>query len=172
MGLLGKKATSEEKEESTKRFYALLKALLDEIITYSQKSRHVKIPSNATFGLVYEERDSLMFTGVDKKSGKKLYLYNVRLIGKMFEEKREAMLQDDTTSTLFSWIGDVCSIYISPFVYEYVVNVQHRGEGAAHRTTRQIVKGFLDKLTGDPDLNHVLDPLRSAATQSAEETKV
>ncbi|HZT34372.1 MAG TPA: hypothetical protein VFA15_00520, partial [Nitrososphaera sp.] len=122
MGLLGKKADSAEKQESTRRFYALLKALMDELFEYSQKSRHVKIPSNASFGLVYDDRDSLMFTGVDKNTGKKLYLYNVRLIGRMFEEKRQAILEDETTSTLFGWIGDVCSIYVSPFVYEYVVN--------------------------------------------------
>jgi hypothetical protein len=105
-----------------------------------------------------------MFTGTDRKSGKKVYLYNVRIIGRMFEEKREAMLQDNTTNTLFSWMGDVCTIFVSPFVYEYVVNVQHRGQGAADRTTRQIVKGFIEKLVSDPELKHVLDIIRVEVT--------
>ena len=47
----------------------------------------------------------------------------------MFEERREQMLEDSTTNTLFGWIADLCSLYIGPFVYEYVVNTQHRGEG-------------------------------------------
>jgi hypothetical protein len=38
--------------------------------------------------------------------------------------------------------------------------VQHRGEGTAERTTRQIVRGFLDKLTSDPELKYVLDTIR------------
>jgi hypothetical protein len=91
-----------------------------------------------------------------------MYLYNVRIIGRMFEEKREQMLADQTTQTLFSWIADVCSIYISPFVYDYVVNVQHRGEGTAERTTRQIVRSFLDKLTSEPELKYVLDMIRDS----------
>ncbi|MEO9321726.1 MAG: hypothetical protein ABI361_13750 [Nitrososphaera sp.] len=160
VGLLGKRPSAQEKEEGTKRFYALLKALMDEVFAYSQKSRHVKIPSSASFGLVYDERESILFTGIDKNTGKKLHLYNVRIIGRMFEEKRQAILEDQTTTSLLSWVADVCSIYISPFVYEYVVNVQHRGEGAAQRTTRQIVKGFMEKLTSDPELEHVLDNLK------------
>ena len=94
-----------------------------------------------------------------------MYLYNVRIIGKMFEEKRQAMLEDTTANTLFEWIGDVCTIFVRPFVYEHVVNVQHRGEGAAERTARQIVKGFLEKLVSDPELKYVLDTIRQEPTQ-------
>lgn len=157
---VGKK---EDKEKSVERFYALLKALMDELFEYAPKSKHVKMPYNVSFGLIYDEKNAVLFTGADQKTGKKMYLYNVRVIGRMFEEKREKMLQDKTTETLFSWIADVCSIYIGPFVYDYVVNVQHRGEGAAERTTRQIVSGFLDKLTSDPDLKYVLDTIRDPA---------
>jgi hypothetical protein len=82
----------------------------------------------------------------------------------MFEERREQMLNDNTTNTLFSWIGDVCSLYIRRFVYEYVVNIQHRGEGAADRTTRQIVRGFIDKLLNEPELKYVLDNMREDDT--------
>jgi hypothetical protein len=96
-----------------------------------------------------------------------LYLYNTRIIGKMFEERREQMLNDNTTNTLFSWIGDVCSLYIRPFVYEYVVNIQHRGEGAADRTTRQIVRGFMDKLLNEPELKYVLDNIREDDTDKS-----
>ena len=165
VGLLKKKESDEEKKKSVERFYALLKALMDELFDYAPKSKHVKMPYNVSFGLIYDERNSVLFTGSDQKTGKKMYLYNVRVIGRMFEEKRQAMLEDKTTDTLFGWIADVCSLYISPFVYEYVVNVQHRGEGAAERTTRQIVRGFLDKLTSDPSLAHVLDTIREAPAE-------
>ena len=138
----------------------LLKALMDELFEYSSTSKHVKMPFNVSFGLIYDNRDSLLFTGIDQKTGKKMYLYNVRIIGMMFEERRQKMIEDKTTDSLFSWIGDVCSVYISPFVYEHVVNIQHRGEGAAERTTRQIVRGFLDKLTNNPELKYVLDIIR------------
>ncbi len=157
---MGKK---EDKEKSVERFYALLKALMDELFEYAPKSKHVKMPYNVSFGLIYDEKNAVLFTGADQKTGKKIYLYNVRVIGRMFEEKREKMLQDKTTETLFSWIADVCSIYIGQFVYDYVVNVQHRGEGATERTTRQIVRGFLDKLTSDPELKYVLDTIRDPA---------
>jgi hypothetical protein len=137
---------------------------MDELFEHAQKNKHVKMPRNVSFGLIYDERDAVLFTGVEKGTGKKMYLYNVRVIGKAFEEKRQRMLEDQTTETLFSWIADVCSIYISPFVHEYVVNVQHRGEGTAERTTRQIVRSFLDRLASEPELKHVLDLLREPAT--------
>jgi hypothetical protein len=158
------KKDDEEKQKNVQRFYLLLTALMNELFEYAQKSKHVKIPNNVSFGLVYDDRDAVLFTGKDKQTGKKTYLYNVRIIGKMFEEKRECMLQDETTASLFSWIADVCTIYINPFVYDYVVNVQHRGEGTAERTTRQIVRGFLDKLASDPDLKYVLDTISQPAT--------
>lgn len=159
------KKKDEEKQKSVERFYALLKALMDELFEYAPKSKHVKMPYNVSFGLIYEARDGIMFTGTDKKTGKKMYLYNVRIFGRMFEEKREAMLKDETADTLFGWIGEVCTIFVSPFVYEYVVNVQHRGQAAADRTSRQIVKGFLEKLVSDPELKHVLDTIRAEPTQ-------
>lgn len=160
---MGLKKKDEEKQKSVERFYALLKALMDELFDYAPKSKHVKMPYNVSYGLIYDDRDSVLFTGADQKTGKKMYLYNVRVIGRIFEQKRQAMIEDKTTETLFSWIADVCSLYVSPFVYDYVVNVQHRGEGAAERTTRQIVRGFLDKLTSDPELKYVLDTIRDPA---------
>jgi hypothetical protein len=150
----------DEKQRNTERFYALLKALMDELFEHAGKSKHVKMPFNASFGLVHDDRDSVLLTGIEEKTGKKMYLYNVRIIGKMFEDKRQRMIEDKTTVTLFTWIADVCSIYISPFVYDHVVNTQHRGQGAAERTTRQLVRGFLDRLTSDPDLKYVLDNIR------------
>ncbi|UVS68582.1 hypothetical protein [Nitrososphaera viennensis] len=172
MGILKKREEDkQEKQKAVERFYALLKALMDELFEHAQKSRHVKMPKNVSFGLIYDQRDNILFTGSDSKTGKKMYLYNVRVIGKMFEEKREQMLADQTTQTLFSWIADVCSIYISPFVYEYVVNVQHRGEGTAERTTRQIVRSFLDKLTSEPELKYVLDTIRDDSQKKEGEEK-
>ena len=162
--MFGKKENKEEREEikknHAKRFYLLLSTLMNELFEYAPKSGHVKMPYNVSFGLIHDKTDSVLLKGIDQKTGKTLYLYNTRIIGKMFEERREHMLNDSTTNTLFSWIGDVCSLYIRPFVYEYVVNVQHRGEGAAERTTRQIVRGFMDKLLSEPELKYVLDNMR------------
>ncbi|MGH9993001.1 MAG: hypothetical protein ACREBU_04680 [Nitrososphaera sp.] len=160
MGPHSGKKKNDEKQKSVERFYRLLKALMDELFEYAPKSKHVKMPYNVSFGLIYDNRDSVLFTGVEQKTGKKMYLYNVRVIGRMFEEKKQAMIEDKTTDTLFGWISDVCSVYITPFVYDYVVNVQHRGQGAADRTTRQIVKGFIEKLANDPELKYVLDTIR------------
>jgi hypothetical protein len=155
-----KEGEEEIKRKHVKRFYLLLSTLMNELFEYAPKSGHVKMPYNVSFGLIHDKRDSVLLKGIDQKTGKTLYLYNARVIGKMFEERREQMLNDNTTNTLFSWIGDVCSLYIRPFVYEYVINIQHRGEGAAERTTRQIVRRFMDKLLNEPELKYVLDNMR------------
>jgi hypothetical protein len=122
---------------------------------------------NVSFGLIYDKTDSVLLNGIDQKTGKTSYLYNTRIIGRMFEERREQMLNDNTTNTLFGWIGNVCSLYIRPFVYEYVINIQHRGQGAAERTTRQIVRGFMDKLLNEPELKYVLDNIREDDTDKS-----
>lgn len=170
VGPFSNKKKDEEKQKNVERFYALLKALMDELFDYAPKSKHVKMPYNVSYGLIYDDRDSVLFTGADKNTGKKMYLYNVRVIGRMFEEKRQAMIEDKTAETLFGWIADVCSLYISPFVYDYVVDVQHRGQGAADRTTRQIIKGFLEKLASDPELKYVLDTIREPALEPKPES--
>lgn len=148
-----------EKERQLKQFYMLLKAIMDELFRYT-RSRHIKIP-DASFGLVYEEKESILFTGLDSKTGKRIYLYNVRLIGKSFEEKKEKMLSEKTPETFLSWIGELCTTFLSPFVYNYVVKEQHRGEGTSERITRQIVRAFMNKLLNDPELMHVLDIVRT-----------
>ena len=150
----------DEKQRQVERFYILLRTLMDELFEYAPKSGHVKMPFNVSFGLIHDQRDSILLSGIDQKTGKKMYLYNVRLIGQMFEDKREQMIADKTADTLFSWIGDVCSLYVRPFVYDYVVNTQHRGKGVPDRTTRQIVRGFLNKLVKDPELKYVLNTIR------------
>jgi hypothetical protein len=150
----------DEKQRQIERFYILLKALMDELFEYARKSGHVKMPFNVSFGLIHDKRDSILLTGIDQRTGKKMYLYNVRIIGPMFENKREQMITDKSADTLFTWIADVCSLYLRPFVYEYVVNTQHRGKGAADRTTRQIVRGFLNRLINDPELKYVLDTIK------------
>ena len=132
---------------------------MDELFRYT-RSRHIKIP-DASFGLVYEEKDSILFTGHDSKTGKRIYLYNVRLIGKSFEEKKEKMLSEKAPETFLSWIGELCSTFLSPFVFNYVVKEQHRGEGTSERITRQIVRGFMNKLLNDPELSYVLDIVRT-----------
>jgi len=162
LGLFSKRNSNkdDEQQRQIERFYILLKALMDELFEYAPKSGHVKMPFNVSFGLIYDKRDSILLTGIDQSTGKKMYLYNVRIIGQMFEDKREQMITDKTADTLFSWIADVCSLYVRPFVYEYVVNTQHRGKGAADRTTRQIVRGFLNRLVNDPELKYVLDTIK------------
>ena len=129
-------------------------------VEYSSNSKHIKMPYVVSFGLIYNHRDSLLFTGFDQKNRAKMCLYNVRVIGRMFEEKRQKMPEDKTIETLFSWISEVCSLYISSFVNAHVINAQHRDEGAAERTTRQIVRGFWDRLTSAPELKYVLDSIR------------
>ncbi|HZC20250.1 MAG TPA: hypothetical protein VE223_01255 [Nitrososphaeraceae archaeon] len=161
--MFGKGKNKEEQEEKRKhveRFYILLSSLMNELLEYAAKFGHVKMPYNVSFGLIHDKRDSVLLKGIDQKTGKKMYLYNTRIIAKMFEERREQILKDNTTNTLFGWVSDVCSLYIRPFVYEYVVEMQHRGEGAAERTTRQIVRGFIDKLHNDPELKYVLDNMK------------
>jgi len=150
----------DEKQRQVERFYILLRTLMDELFEYAPKSGHVKMPFNVSFGLIHDQRDSILLSGIEQKTGKKTYLYNVRIFGQMFEDKREQMIADKTADTLFSWIGDVCSLYVRPFVYDYVVNTQHRGKGAADRTTRQIVRGFLNKLVNDPELKYVLNTIK------------
>ena len=158
----GKNKEEEIKRRQVKRFYLLLTTLMNELFEYAPKSGHMKMPYNVSFGLIHDKRDSILLKGTDQNTGKTFYLYNTRIIGQMFEGRREQMLNDNTTNTLFSWIGDVCSLYIRPFVYEHVVNTQHRGQGAAERTTRQIVRGFMDKLLNEPELKYVLDNIREA----------
>ena len=153
-----------EKERQVKQFYMLLKTIMDELFSYT-RSRHIKIP-DASFGLVYEEKDSILFTSLDSKTGKRIYLYNVRLIAKSFEEKREKMLSEKTPDTLLNWIGELCFTFVSPFVYNYVVKEQHRGEGTSERITRQIVRGFMNKLLNDPELSHVLDIVKTRQPDS------
>jgi hypothetical protein len=162
-----KEEQEEVKRKHVERFYILLSSLMNELFVYAPKSGHVKMPYNVSFGLIHDKRDSVLLKGIDQKTGKKMYLYNTRIIGKMFEERREQMLKDNTTNTLFGWISDVCSLYIRPFVYEYVVEMQHRGEGAAERTTRQIVRGFIDKLLNDPELKYVLDNMKESDTNKS-----
>ena len=142
----------QEKQKQAKRFYTLLQLLMNELFEYASKNGHVKMPHSVSFGLVHDKRDSILLTGLDQKTGKKIYLYNLRIIANTFESRRSQMLEDKTPSSLFNWIYEVCSLYINPFVYEHVVNVQHRGKGAADRTTRQIVRGFMNKLLNDPEL--------------------
>ena len=151
---------SEDKRIHVERFYFLLNALMDELFEYAPKLGHVKMPFNVSFGLIYDERNSTLLIGTDSKTGRKMYLYNVRIINRMFEDKRELMMTDKTPNALFAWIAQVCSLYIRPFVYEYVMNTQHRGRAAADRTVRHIVRGFVDKLINDPDLKYVLDSIR------------
>jgi hypothetical protein len=119
----GKNKEEEIKRRQVKRFYLLLSTLMNELFEYAPKSGHVKMPYNVSFGLIHDKRDSILLKGTDQKTGKTMYLYNIGVIGQMFEERREQMLNDNTTNTLFSWIGDVCSLYIRPFVYEYVQKV-------------------------------------------------
>jgi hypothetical protein len=164
--LFGKKENKEEeiKRKHINRFHLLLYSLMNELFEYARKSGHVKMPFNVSFGLIHDKTDSVLLKGIDNKTGKTFYLYNTRVIGKMFEERRQQILNDSTTSTLFTWLGDVCSLYIRPFVFQYVVSLQHRGEGAAERTTRQIVRGFMNKLLNEPELRYVLDNIREDNT--------
>ena len=131
---LAKVRIKKRKLRQVKRFYLLLSTLMNELFEYAPKSGHVKMPYNVSFGLIHDKRDSILLKGTDQKTGKTMYLYNIRVIGQIFEERREQMLNDNTTNTLFSWIGDVCSLYIRPFVYEYVVTQGTRSSRKNYKT--------------------------------------
>jgi hypothetical protein len=80
----------------------------------------------------------------------------------MFEEKREKMHKDKTTETPFSWLADVCSLYIGPFAYDCRKRPA-QGDGAAERTTHQIVRGFFGKIDKRLGMKYVLDTIRDPA---------
>jgi hypothetical protein len=101
------------------------------------------MPYNVSFGLIYDMIYALLFTGVDQKSGKKVYFYNLRIIANTFEQRRSQMMADKTPNSLFNWILEVCSLYINPFVYEYVVNVQHTEEKGLQIELQHILLGDL-----------------------------
>jgi hypothetical protein len=161
-----KKEGHVEKDKQARQFYMLLRLLMNELFEFASKDGHVKMPYNVSFGLVYDKRNNLLFTGIDQKTGKKVYLYNLRIIANTFEERKTQMTADNTPNSLFNWIYEICSLYINPFVYEHVVNIQHRGKAAADRTTAHIVRGFMNKLLNDPDLKYVLDSIRDEKNKS------
>lgn len=63
-----------EKQKQIERFYILLKALMDELFEYAPKSGHVKMPFNVSFGLIHDQRDSILLTGFDQRTGKDVSL--------------------------------------------------------------------------------------------------
>lgn len=164
-----KKNRDQEKDailqQKADRFFTLIKSLMDEVFKYASKKGHVMIPTDASFGLIYDKSKLSLLTGVDKQTGKKMYFYNTRIIAKTFEARKEEMLVDTTPNSLFMWVGDLLSLYIEPFVFNYVINKQHRGKAAAERTTRQLVKGFLSQLTNDPELRYILDSMKGPSTK-------
>ena len=54
---------------------------MDGLFEYAPKSKHVKMPYNVSFGLIYDDRNSVLLTGADQKTGKKMYLYTLREVG-------------------------------------------------------------------------------------------
>jgi hypothetical protein len=74
---------------------------MDELFRYT-KSKNIRI-LDAPFGLVYQEKDSMMFQGTDSKMGRRIYLYNMKLIAKSFSEKRGIMQSDKTPNTFLNW---------------------------------------------------------------------
>ena len=74
-----KKEAQAGKEKQAQNFYRFLQLLMNELFEYASKDGHVKMPYNVSFGLIYDKRDILLLTGVDQKSGKKVYLYNLRI---------------------------------------------------------------------------------------------
>ena len=54
------------------------------------------MPYNVSFGLIYDMIYAILFTGVDQKSGKKVYFYNLRIIAYTFEQRRSQMMTNKT----------------------------------------------------------------------------
>ena len=105
-----KKEAQGEKEKQAQHFYTLPQLLMNELFEYASKDGHVKMPYNVSFGLIYDKRNTLLFTGIDQKTGKKAYLYNLRIIANTFEQRRSQMTADKTPNALFNWIYEVCSL--------------------------------------------------------------
>jgi hypothetical protein len=97
-----KKEAQAGKEKQAENFYTLLQLLMNELFEYASKDGHVKMPYNVSFGLIYDKIDALLLTGVDQKSGKKVYLYNLRIIANTFEQRRSQMMADKTPNSLFN----------------------------------------------------------------------
>src|ERR687888_1459450 len=97
-----KKEAQGEKERQTQNFYTLLQLLMNELFEYASKDGRVKMPYHASFGLIYDKRDTLLLTGIDQKSGKKVYLYNLRITANTFELRRSQMMADKTLNSLFN----------------------------------------------------------------------
>jgi hypothetical protein len=55
---VGLRNKDEEKQKNIERFYALPKALMDELFEYAPKNKHVKLSYNVSFGLIYDKKDS------------------------------------------------------------------------------------------------------------------
>ena len=138
-----------------------LKILMKEIFLFSKKNKNIAIPQGVSFGFIYDKKDHVLFKAQDKKTGKKLYLYNLRIIMKMFNESKEKMLLDTSPNYLFTWVSDVCILFISPYVYDYVINRQHRGKAAAERTTNNIVKSYMNNFLKNTDSKQLLDLLQN-----------
>ena len=58
------------KQRHVERFYILLKTLMDESFEATAKSGHVKMPFNVAFGLIDDQRDSILLSGIEQKTGK------------------------------------------------------------------------------------------------------
>jgi hypothetical protein len=97
-----KKEAQAGKEKQAENFYTLLQLLMNELFEYASKDGHVKMPYNVSFGLIYDKIDALLLTGVDQKPGKKVYLYNLRIIANTFEQRRSQMMADKTPNSLFN----------------------------------------------------------------------
>ncbi|HEU4447797.1 MAG TPA: hypothetical protein VFR94_24200, partial [Nitrososphaeraceae archaeon] len=82
-----KKEEQAEKEKQARQFYMLLQLLMNELFEFASKEGHVKMPYNVSFGLVFDKRNALLLKGIDQKTGKKMYLYNLRIIANTFEER-------------------------------------------------------------------------------------
>lgn len=91
-----KKEAQAGKEKQAQNFYTLLQLLMNELFEYASKDGHVKMPYNVSFGLIYDMIYALLFTGVDQKSGKKVYFYNLRIIANTFEQRRSQMMTNKT----------------------------------------------------------------------------
>ena len=138
-----------------------LKTLMKEIFLFSKKNKNIAIPKGVSFGFIYDKKDHILFKAQDKKSGKKMYLYNLRIIVKMFNESREKMLLDTSPNYLFTWVSDICTLFISPYVYDYVINKQHRGKAAAERATNNIVKSYMNNFLKNTNNKQLLDILQN-----------
>lgn len=67
-----------------------MSSVLIQLFAYRSKYKDVEIRYNVSFGLIYDNRGLVLFTGLDREAGKKVETPNAKIIGMHEHERRGA----------------------------------------------------------------------------------